>query len=164
MLWSTFNHSHILYVCMMCNQLLWLYSSFNHSHMFAWCTISCYGKPQTMMSLLSNWSGKVGIWMLLAECSESISLNHTAHIKKCPDSIVGKQQRSQAFLIYSYIISTAIGTWHSDSVLQSQHNRFSLFTNGDLFLEFLPFDVVDSCWTDFQYMLILTGKIPEITS
>ena len=59
------------------------------------------------------------VWMLLAECSESISHNHTAHIKKCPDSIVGKQQRPQAFLIYSYRISTAIGTWHS--VLQSQH-------------------------------------------
>ena len=57
--------------------------------------------------------------MLLAECSESISHNHTAHIKKCPDSIVGKRQRPQAFLIYSYVISTAIGTWHS--VLQSQH-------------------------------------------
>ena len=59
------------------------------------------------------------VWMLLAECSESISHNHTAHIKKCPDSIVGKRQRPQAFLIYSYVISTAIGTWHS--VLQSQH-------------------------------------------
>ena len=58
--------------------------------------------------------------MLLAECSESISLSHTAHIKKCPDSIVGKRQRPQAFLIYSYVISTAIGTWHS--VLQSQHS------------------------------------------
>ena len=32
------------------------------------------------------------VWMLLAECSESISHNHTAHIKKCPDSIVGKWQ------------------------------------------------------------------------
>ena len=59
------------------------------------------------------------VWLLLAECSESISHNHTAHIKKCPDSIVGKRQRPQAFLIYSYVISTAIGTWHS--VLQSQH-------------------------------------------
>ena len=50
----------------------------------------------------------VAVWMLLAECSESISLNHTAHIKKCPDSIVGKRQRPRAFLIYSYVISTAI--------------------------------------------------------
>ena len=60
------------------------------------------------------------VWMLLAECSESISHNHTVHIKKCPDSIVGKRQRPQAFLIYSYVISTAIGTWHS--VLRSQHS------------------------------------------
>ena len=59
------------------------------------------------------------VWMLLAECSESISLSHTVHIMKCPDSIVGKRQRSQAFLIYSYVISTAIGTWHA--MLQSQH-------------------------------------------
>ena len=59
------------------------------------------------------------VWMLLAECSERISLSHTPHIKKCPDSIVGKRQKPQAFLIYSYVISTAIGTWHS--VLQSQH-------------------------------------------
>ena len=54
----------------------------------------------------SNYAGLV--WMLLAECSESISHNHTTHIKKCPDSIVGKQERLQAFLIYSYIISTAL--------------------------------------------------------
>ena len=65
--------------------------------------------------------------MLLAECSESISHNHTAHIKKCPDSIVGKRQRPQAFLIYSYVISTVIGTWHS--VLQSQHSMSDTHTN-----------------------------------
>ena len=59
--------------------------------------------------------------MLLAECSESIGHSHTAHTKKCPDSIVGKRQRPQAFLIYSYVSSTAIGTWHS--VLQSQHGH-----------------------------------------
>ena len=40
---------------------------------------------------------KCPVWMLLAKCSECISHNHTAHIKKCPDSIVGKQQRPQAF-------------------------------------------------------------------
>ena len=57
--------------------------------------------------------------MLLAECSESISHNHTAHTKKCPDSIVRKRQMPQASLIYSYVISTAMGIWHS--VLQSQH-------------------------------------------
>ena len=38
------------------------------------------------------------VWMLLAECSESISHNHTAHIKKCPDSIVGKRQRPPSLL------------------------------------------------------------------
>ena len=63
------------------------------------------------------------VWMLLAECGENISLSHTAHIKKCPDSIVGKRQRPQAFLIYSYVISMAICTWHS--VLQSQHTYLS---------------------------------------
>ena len=45
-------------------------------------------------------------------------IQHTS-TEKYPDSIVGKRQRPQAFLIYSYVISTAIGTWHS--VLQSQH-------------------------------------------
>ena len=70
-------------------------------------------------SFIMNTKGNIGVWMLLAECSESISHNHTTHIKKCPDSIVGKRQRPQAFLIYSYVISTAIGTWYS--VLQSQH-------------------------------------------
>ena len=63
------------------------------------------------------------VWMLLAECGENISLSHTAHIKKYPDSIVGKRQRPQAFLVYSYVISMAIGTWHS--VLQSQHTYLS---------------------------------------
>ena len=77
--------------------------------------------PQTILKK------RVSVWMLLAQCSESISHNHTAHIKKCPDSIVGKRQRSQAFLIYSYIISTAIGTWHS--VLQSQHSKSLLFSS-----------------------------------
>ena len=38
------------------------------------------------------------VWMLLAECSESISHNHTAHIKKCPGSIVGKGQRPPSLL------------------------------------------------------------------
>ena len=38
------------------------------------------------------------VWMLLAECSESISHNHTAHIKKCPDSIVGKTAKASSLL------------------------------------------------------------------
>ena len=71
------------------------------------------------LSLRAGRAALADVWLLLAECSESISHNHTAHIKKCPDSIVGKRQRPQAFLIYSYVINTAIGTWHS--VLQSQH-------------------------------------------
>ena len=28
---------------------------FDHGQRTAWCTISCYGKPQTMMSPSSNW-------------------------------------------------------------------------------------------------------------
>ena len=75
--------------------------------------------PVSAAGQLVGRGKNAGVWMLLAECSESISHNHTAHIKKCPDSIMGKRQRPQAFLIYSYVISTAIGTWHS--VLQSQH-------------------------------------------
>ena len=38
------------------------------------------------------------VWMLLAECSESISHNHTAHIKKCPDSIVGETAKASSLL------------------------------------------------------------------
>ena len=41
---------------------------------------------------------RVGVWMLLAECSENILHNHTAHIKKCPDSIVGKRQKAPSLL------------------------------------------------------------------
>ena len=43
------------------------------------------------------------VWMLLAEYSESISHSHTAHIKKCPDSIVGKRQRPQLSLLNLFI-------------------------------------------------------------
>ena len=73
------------------------------------------------------YMGSRTVWMLLTECSESISHNHTAHIKKCPDSIVGKRQRPQAFLIYSYVISMAIGTWH--------FQYYNLNTIGFLYLQ-----------------------------
>ena len=59
--------------------------------MYPWCMLSIaiinHGRSPSF----------VIVWMLLAECSESISHNHTAHIKKCPDSIVGKRQRPQVF-------------------------------------------------------------------
>ena len=64
-----------------------------------------------------KWSSIRSVWMLLAKCSEGISHNHTAHIKKCPDSIMGKWQRPQAFLIYSYVISMAIGITISTHLL-----------------------------------------------
>ena len=38
------------------------------------------------------------VWMLLAECSESISHNNTAHIKKCPDSRLGETAKASSLL------------------------------------------------------------------
>ena len=50
-----------------CSQVntTWVWSIFSHCHMTTCCMISCYGKPQTMTSTLSNWSCNVGFKLAL---------------------------------------------------------------------------------------------------
>ena len=79
-----------------------LYSHNIVTHMFVTSIVAFIPIP-TPLFVSFMVTTYVAVWMLLTEYNESISHNYTADIKKCPDSIVGKQQRPQALLIYSYM-------------------------------------------------------------